>query len=327
MDQPPRPPNPFASTAPRPPNPFAARPPNPFASAGPPLGLGGLSISKSNNKPKPPPPIFGSTLDAAASNPQSPAAIMRTIDNLRYHTPTPSEQTDFNLSSSRLCVHELSNFLSLCGSRKGCRFTTKELLSFKVLVQDLESNFQMIDKLFKEMTKKGGLYCLLPTPNTNTNTNAALQTAIFAYTASYSTAVSIATTKRQGLSDTPTIETDPEAELKLANPLPNYLVVLFEKYKAETDPRIPRGMLLDSLVRFSAFLAAVTVRAVSCTSKEEEAMRFLVGGSEASANENENDQNTTEQYWRRRYFGFLKSARELKAVSKKEKDLEVKSWD
>jgi len=264
---------------------------------------------------------------------------MRQIDGMRYHTPTDDEQKSFNLTNERASVHVFSSFLALCGSRKGCRFDTSELSStLPELCNELASLFNATETLFKKLSaenKKLKLLTVIEENNTTTDNSIDeyrelkdFQERIFLYVSKFKEAVEVVEVKRQSIKDNggAEVDMDPEAELKLANPLPNYLVILLKKYKDETSPTIQRGMILDSLVRFSAFLASMALRIIPSTDQEEKAILFLVGGCKTTQEEDETN-GRCEIFWRRRFFFFLKNLRELKGVSKREKDLEDKIWD
>ena len=52
-----------------------------------------------------------------------------------------------------------------------------------------------------------------------------------------------------------------------------------------------------------------------------------MGGSDSGDGSADVSAVKCESYWTRRFWGFLKCQRELKGVSKREKDLGKKKWD
>lgn len=121
---------------------------------------------------------------------------------------------------------------------------------------------------------------------------------------------------------------DPEAEMKLSAPLPLYLQTLVDKYCNDTNPKkMHSGAALDTVSRFSAFLASCVLNNVWCSTAETKCLRILVDASEdGSVREMSAAPPKLEAYWRHRIFNFLKTLRELKAVPKKDQLLADK-WD
>ena len=182
-------------------------------------------------------------------------------------------------------------------------------------------------------------------------------------------------------------QVDPEAEMKLASPLPDYLRLLMLKYLREAPLNGPSSAFipppppsapssapsssslsstaapslsvplppLDSLSRFASFLAyclpavsAATSNDHSSSLSERSALSELVCAIRLPNVDNfkatpPSEDHTlgerrpldgdsgrgrpsdlhTEDYWKRKIFHFLTSLRELKAVPKREKDLDL----
>jgi hypothetical protein len=244
---------------------------------------------------------------------------MRHLDTLRNHPVPQAEQEQFNIigSNPRLLVDVPKNIMILCGSGKGARFTTEDLLTIRLSCAKLEKEFRDLDDAFKklgaeEKKSKGGA-C-------DSDNGKLYVEKREAFLAVYATLASLVSAKRESIADLGdvVIEMDPEAEMKHAQPLPEYLVTLIAKYGAEQTFKA-MSCNLDTLSRFSAYLAAAIVgEQVFCSEVEAEALLTLIS---ASADGCAPGAGHTEKYWRERVFGFLSKLREVKSVPKKEKDL------
>ena len=284
--------------------------------------------------------------------------LMRKLDTLRWHIPTVNEIEKFNVGggSTRMNVHSLNSVLSLCCAGKGVRFSTDELKSVEGVVPGLEEDYISIDKLFKGLVAeakkiKGVDKVKLLDDDFVLEEGKLIQgsyrdsllefsTLTKKYLSSYSTLTILVKGKRQELlkqiaeGNAPTFDADPEAELKLASPIPEYLDLLIKKYKAEGNPvNSKSGATVDSLSRFSSFLSycLMDMEFLVCSFNEREAIEELLGGaSDGSDSERQHEGVPqiikTEDYWKRRIFNFLSKMKELKACPKKEKDL-ANRWD
>ena len=237
--------------------------------------------------------------------------------------------------------------MSLCGSGKGARFTTIELLSICNAVQALDGLYGEVDASYKAIKganpkKIKGLLnktepLTLEDVEGDETSLAPLQTFVSAsraYLKNYAPLVVLVSSKRAILlkeieqGTAMPVENDPEAEMKLASPLPAYLSTLMKKYDSETSPKKPHSSALsDSLARFSAFLAHCIVNMdYMCIQDEVLCLEELLSGSDDGELLDDEAHPRTDDYWRSRIFNFLKVMRELKSVPKKEKDLGAK-WD
>ena len=136
-----------------------------------------------------------------------------------------------------MLVTSVKAVLALCGSNKGGRFRTEEMVEARVLSADVEVRYGELDRAFKAIepgekkTKGKDLGCaegILKVYREKQND----------FLAAYGRLVSLVDKKRRELKDDPPppFEVDPEAEMKLAQPLPSYLQSLIDKYEKETMP-------------------------------------------------------------------------------------------
>ncbi|TDH69291.1 hypothetical protein CCR75_005012 [Bremia lactucae] len=83
-------------------------------------------------------------------NIKPPTQMLRFIDGLRYHKPTPEENEALNLSSAteRICLHVLNDILMMCGARKGARFSSQDVNQFRIIAEGLEARYKAVDETF-----------------------------------------------------------------------------------------------------------------------------------------------------------------------------------
>jgi len=125
--------------------------------------------------------------------------------------------------------------------------------------------------------------------------------------------------------------------LDRAKPLPQWLSVLANKYRAESGyVPPPSGGLLDSVGMFAVFLSCCLFDPKSTlTEDEEESFYCLLNASDDGTGVSvhsaphfcEDDSSVrgnakSQKYWARRMWRFMKNVRELKAVPKDEKALD-----
>uniref|UniRef100_K3WAW1 Uncharacterized protein n=1 Tax=Globisporangium ultimum (strain ATCC 200006 / CBS 805.95 / DAOM BR144) TaxID=431595 RepID=K3WAW1_GLOUD len=99
-----------------------------------------------------PKPLFDN-FDDSAYLIKPPTQMLRFIDALRYHKPTEDERSEWNISSSteRLCLHVLNDILLICGARRGFRFNSQDINSFRTLSESLEAQFALLDQTFRNL--------------------------------------------------------------------------------------------------------------------------------------------------------------------------------
>ncbi|GMH66690.1 hypothetical protein TL16_g10992 [Triparma laevis f. inornata] len=309
----------------------------------PPMGgigvLSNLKTSNPNPTPKIPRDLDFGLLYSSYINPPPPKSplfdslplrsSMRHLDTLRTHNVTPAEKEKYNITSDRVMVTSGGNVLNLCGAGVGGRFTTEEILMSRLLSAEIDRKFSSLDTSFKSLSndfkKLKGSEISDKTDDELLNT---YKSALSSFLSTFEKLNDLVSKKRKELASLPKIdfEVDPEAEMKLASPLPPYLTYLIEKYTIETSPKKPHpSMLIDSIARLSAWLTSVILRSVFTTDHEYSAyVMDLIGGSDDRTKGEE--EVRTEKYWRNRVFMFLSKCRELKSFPKKEKDL-MKSYD
>ncbi|KAG7399691.1 hypothetical protein PHYBOEH_008198 [Phytophthora boehmeriae] len=97
-------------------------------------------------------PIF-ENFDDSAYNVKPPTQMLRFIDGLRYHKPTPEESETFNLSSAteRIYLHVLNDILMMCGARKGARFSSLDVNRLRVIAEGLQSRYDAVDETFRTL--------------------------------------------------------------------------------------------------------------------------------------------------------------------------------
>ncbi|KAL4114091.1 hypothetical protein PRIC2_014771 [Phytophthora ramorum] len=97
-------------------------------------------------------PIF-ENFDEAAYNVKPPTQMLRFIDGLRYHKPTPEESEALNLSSAteRIYLHVLNDILMMCGARKGARFSSLDVNRLRIIAEGLEARYQAVDETFRTL--------------------------------------------------------------------------------------------------------------------------------------------------------------------------------
>ncbi|KAG1691964.1 hypothetical protein DVH05_025944 [Phytophthora capsici] len=97
-------------------------------------------------------PIF-ENFDETAYNVKPPTQMLRFIDGLRYHKPTPEECETLNLSSAteRIYLHVLNDILMMCGARKGARFSSLDVNRLRVIAEGLESRYEAVDETFRSL--------------------------------------------------------------------------------------------------------------------------------------------------------------------------------
>ncbi|KAF4039990.1 hypothetical protein GN244_ATG07801 [Phytophthora infestans] len=95
-------------------------------------------------------PIF-ENFDDTAYNVKPPTQMLRFIDGLRYHKPTPEECETLNLSSAteRIYLHVLNDILMMCGARKGARFSSLDVNRLRIIAEGLESRYEAVDETFR----------------------------------------------------------------------------------------------------------------------------------------------------------------------------------
>ncbi|KAF1325816.1 hypothetical protein FI667_g8918, partial [Globisporangium splendens] len=91
--------------------------------------------------------------DGSAYLIKPPTQMLRFVDALRYHKPTEDERSEWNISSSteRLCLHVLNDILLICGARRGFRFNSQDINSFRALSEKLETQFALLDQTFRTL--------------------------------------------------------------------------------------------------------------------------------------------------------------------------------
>ncbi|GMH89032.1 hypothetical protein TrVE_jg13186 [Triparma verrucosa] len=279
----------------------------------------GLLYSKYICPPSPKTPLFD-FLTLRAS--------MRYIDQLRTHNVTPDEKQKYNITSDRVMLTSSGNVLTLCGSGVGGRFTTAEILMSRLLSAELDRKFAALDSSFKALsndTKK--LKGSEIKGKSDGQDLQAYKSELSAFISTFSKLNDLVSAKREEIASQPKVEfeIDPEADMKLASPLPEYLGYLIKKYTAETNPlKAHSSMLIDSISRLSAWLSSVILRSVFTTDHEYNVYVLeLIGASDDRTGQEE---PKTEKYWRNRVFMFLSKCRELKSCPKKEKEL-MKTYD
>ncbi|KAI9908722.1 hypothetical protein PsorP6_016126 [Peronosclerospora sorghi] len=97
-------------------------------------------------------PIF-ENFDETAYSVKPPAQMLRFIDGLRYHKPTPEESESLNLSSAteRIYLHVLNDILMMCGARKGARFSSVDVNRLRVLAEGLGARYEAVDETFRSL--------------------------------------------------------------------------------------------------------------------------------------------------------------------------------
>ncbi|ETL41122.1 hypothetical protein, variant 1 [Phytophthora nicotianae] len=97
-------------------------------------------------------PIF-ENFDDAAYNVKPPTQMLRFIDGLRYHKPTPEECETLNLSSAteRIYLHVLNDILMMCGARKGARFSSLDVNRLRIIAEGLEARYEAVDETFRSL--------------------------------------------------------------------------------------------------------------------------------------------------------------------------------
>ncbi|KAF4131361.1 hypothetical protein GN958_ATG19471 [Phytophthora infestans] len=98
-------------------------------------------------------PIF-ENFDNTAYNVKPPTQMLRFIDGLRYHKPTPEECETLNLSSAteRIYLHVLNDILMMCGARKGARFSSLDVNRLRIIAEGLESRYEAVDETFRSLS-------------------------------------------------------------------------------------------------------------------------------------------------------------------------------
>ena len=297
--------------------------------------MGGFAggLPKKPSAPKLPRDLFfGALLTDHILSPSSPlfkpltfTSQMRHLDTLNAHPLPPSEAAAYNLPGTRIATASLSSLLALSGAGKGARFTTEELREAGRIAGEMEEAYGRVDGAFKALStaekKLTGSDLSLPLPlplPPSPSPASAFLSARDSYLSVYALAASLVSSKRSSLAarGPVDVEVDPEAEMKLAAPLPLYLTALIEKYATSQEVK-PLALRLDSLSRFSSYLAAsITGEQILSTPSERAALDLLVSASDDLSGEE--GAQRTERYWRERVFGFLGKMREVKAVPKKE---------
>ncbi|RLN73161.1 hypothetical protein BBJ28_00011069 [Nothophytophthora sp. Chile5] len=124
-------------------------------------------------------PIF-ENFDEMAYNVKPPTQMLRFIDGLRYHKPTPDESQTLNLSSAteRMSLHVLNDvsystswswvvirpvcidvsiglcymqILMMCGARKGARFSSLDVNRLRLIAECLETRYEAVDNMFRAL--------------------------------------------------------------------------------------------------------------------------------------------------------------------------------
>ncbi|CEG47981.1 uncharacterized protein PHALS_05464 [Plasmopara halstedii] len=97
-------------------------------------------------------PIF-ENFDDAAYHVKPPTQMLRFIDGLRYHKPTPEESEALNLSSSteRIYLHVLNDILLMCGARKGARFSSQDVNKLRIIAEGLDARYKELDGTFRSL--------------------------------------------------------------------------------------------------------------------------------------------------------------------------------
>lgn len=97
-------------------------------------------------------PIF-ENFDDSAYDVKPPTQMLRFIDGLRYHKPTPEESESLNLSSAteRIYLHVLNDILMMCGARKGARFSSLDVNRLRVIADGLQTRYEAVDEIFKTL--------------------------------------------------------------------------------------------------------------------------------------------------------------------------------
>ncbi|RLN94231.1 hypothetical protein BBJ28_00018825 [Nothophytophthora sp. Chile5] len=91
--------------------------------------------------------------DETAYNVKPPTQMLRFIDGLRYHKPTPDESQTLNLSSAteRMYLHVLNDILMMCGARKGARFSSLDVNRLRLIAECLETRYEAVDTMFRAL--------------------------------------------------------------------------------------------------------------------------------------------------------------------------------
>ncbi|OWZ13171.1 hypothetical protein PHMEG_00013559 [Phytophthora megakarya] len=97
-------------------------------------------------------PIF-ENFDESAYDVKPPTQMLRFIDGLRYHKPTPEESEALNLSSAteRIYLHVLNDILMMCGARKGARFSSLDVNRLRIIAEGLETRYEAVDETFRSL--------------------------------------------------------------------------------------------------------------------------------------------------------------------------------
>ncbi|KAF4318421.1 hypothetical protein BBO99_00003620 [Phytophthora kernoviae] len=87
---------------------------------------------------------------------EPPTQMLRFIDGLRYHKPTPEESKVFNLSSAteRIYLHVLNDILMMCGARKGARFSSLDVNRLIIIAEGLQSRYDAVDETFRTLSSE-----------------------------------------------------------------------------------------------------------------------------------------------------------------------------
>ncbi|OQS04202.1 hypothetical protein THRCLA_03550 [Thraustotheca clavata] len=283
---------------------------------------------------------------------KSPTTKMRFIDTLRYHKPTETERLLYNLPSSmeRLFLHLLNDVLAICGARKGVRFNGQQIRQVRSITTELIAIYDALNTMFQALTPAINRYKINDQNVPKNGSENAIKDEAMAFHTKANEYIStfvrlrkvVESMPRQAL-DSPSLslqndECDSEFESKVKAPFPNFLFVLIQKYRRErcdlpssfldtkstlpshpwwpTDSHPP----LDSLARFSIFLASCLVYKLPIFKEELESFAILLQilkcQHEADANTLEIILQVPERSLRSLIYEFLCTVRELHAIPK-----------
>jgi len=270
--------------------------------------------------------------------------VMREIDRLRMYVPTDSERHQFNLPE-RLFVHSIQECLTLCGGRKGARFSTEELRTLQQLGVKLEESFQELDAKFKLLSKAARV-CIVETSHNNQSQDALeleeslqFQDVAKRFLTLRKELLPIVRLKREEVAaSTISITKDKDSDIpSSALNMPLWLQALCTCYFSAIN-KIPTKSTAvpNSLGRFSGFLAHLVTSGQMLRCSEDEALCVLIHASndqlvqtlfsrtfcnaypESTVHKDVKTMQLPEKYWSKRFYSFLKSLKELGTVPQDE---------
>jgi hypothetical protein len=156
---------------------------------------------------------------------------MRHLDALRNHPPSPGDRESLNArGDGRIQTDVPSNILTLAGGNKGSRFSGADLKEAGEIAGKLAAAFKELDDCFNKLSaaeKKA----------VGDAEGGGFVTKRDAYLDAYAGLVSLVNSKQSYLKEhpCPAVENDPEAEMKAAAPIPQYLVDLIAFYSTSQE--------------------------------------------------------------------------------------------